>query len=201
MNTAQLTAPADTGVDPQHPVTLTLSPHDDDTTSAQAAARREEAWRTRNDWSFKGQPLEKWSMARESLFVRLVDADAPGEALENISIYERHIERVRAEAEKEGKQAEVASLTVDDLVNPLNLISAAAKVLYLASHKPEIWDRFRGRDASGRFLREIEEWAERMIPADEAWPAILLARDIRERHRDVIAVRRPFPGGSQHLGN
>ena len=202
MTTAPLTAPADTDVAyPLQPIAITLSEQDDSTPAQAAAARREEAWRTRDDWSFQGQPLEKWSMARESLFIRLVDADAPGEALENIQLYERHIERVRADAEKEGRLAEVAALSINDLVSPMNLISAAAKVLYLASHKPEIWDRFRGRDASGRFLREIEEWAERVIEPQECWAAILLARDLRERHRDVIAVRRPYPGGSQHLGN
>lgn len=140
-------------------------------------------------------------MGRESLFVRLTEADTAAESLDNIILYERHLAKLKANAEKEGKGDEAAALTLDDLMNPLSLLSSAAKVLYLASRKPEDWDAFRGRDNTGRFLREIEKWAEGVILPEKVWDAIMLARDFREKHREVIAVRRPFPGGSHHVGN
>lgn len=205
-STAALTAPSDDQIQLQQSPSTggdgALSLPADDASEARAAAqRREETWLTREDWTFLGAPLEKWSMARESLFVRLTDADTVGETLDNIVVYERHLARSRENAEKAGKLAEVASLTLDDLVNPNDLLSAAAKVLYLASRKPEAWDVFRGRENTSRFLREIESWAEAVILPGKVWDAIMLARDFREKHRDVIAVRRPFPGGGQQAGN
>lgn len=196
-----IAAPLDDTTDQLPPEKQVTAAIPEDTTVAQAAqVKREVAWQTRADWSFLGKTLEPWSMGRESLFVRLIESDTPGESLENITLYEQHIARVKAEAEKKGLLHEVSHLTVADLLNAFSLLPAAAKVLYLAAHKPDAWDHLRGKE-SARFLRAIEEWSERTIPPDQHWPAILLARDIRDQHRSVIAVRRPSPGGSLHSGN
>lgn len=174
---------------------------DASTASVEAQERREEAWRSRNDWTFLGKPLEAWTMERESLLALLTEADLPAPKLSAISYYENRLAAAREAAEKNGTLAEIQHITLESLVDVMELYPTAAKLLFLASHKPEAWDHLRGRDRIGRFLRAIAEWAEVNIPAADLWPAILLARDISAKYELVRAQRRPYHTLRNHLGN
>lgn len=181
---------------------LTIAHAEDlSTASAEAQARREEAWRTRGDWTFLGKPLEPWSMERDSLLARLIEADVPAPRLTSIAYYEERLSFAREKAEREGTLHEIEGLTLEDLVDVMELYPTAGKLLFLAAHKPEQWDHLRGRDRVGRFLRAISEWAEANIPAHDPWPAILLARDIDAKYQLVRAQRRPYHSMRNLVGN
>lgn len=193
--------------DDESPVSPSLVPPasspapDVSTASAEAQARREEAWRTRNDWTFQGKPLEPWTMERDSLLARLTEADVPAPRLASINYYEERLRFAREKAEREGTLHEIEGLTLEDLVDVMELYPTAGKLLFLAAHKPEEWDHLRGRDRVGRFLRAIAEWAEANIPAADPWPAILLARDIDAKYQLVRAQRRPYHSMRNLVGN
>lgn len=204
MTTTPITAPPDHGsvIPPSASPAPGRAPADLTGTeiAAQAEELRMHAWQTRRDWTFQGRPLEPWAMERESLFIRLCEADVPAERLESIQFYEDTLAAYRLKARSEADLAELQGITLETLVKPMAIVPTAAKVLFLATHKPEQLDSYRGRNA-GRFLRAIEEWAAANIPEEDPWPAILLARDIRAQHQHVIAQRRPCHAGRQLVGN
>lgn len=171
------------------------------TASFDAQARRQEAWLDRNDWSFQGRPLEAWSMERDSLLARLIEADVPAPKLSSIAYYEERLRFAREQAETNGTLAEIQHITLETLLDVVELYPTAGKLLYLASHKPEAWDHLRGRERVGRFLRTIEEWAEVNIPAGDPWSAVLLARDIDAKYELVRAQRRPYHTLRNLVGN
>lgn len=165
-----------------------------------AQKKREEAWRSRNDWSFQGKSLEAWSMERESLLALLFEADVPAPKLSTLTYYENRLLAAREKAESEGKLEEIQHVTLESLVDVMELYPTAAKLLFLVTRKPEEWDHLRGRDRLGKFLRTISDWAEIAI-AQDPWPAVLLARDIYEKYELVRAQRRPYHTLRNHSGN
>jgi hypothetical protein len=185
------TAPAAPNLPPEDPADLRY----EQTT----AAAREEAYAAASEHRWNDKTLQPWSQERESLLVRLVEADVPASDLEQIPLVRARLQSRLDALRAAGQPA--PEMTVEEVLDVQLYLPTAAKLLYLASHEPQQFDHLRGRDA-GRFLRAVESWAAEAIQPGQEWPAVLLALEIRTAHHRVRALRRPMAGtGGGDSGN
>ena len=183
--------------DPKTMEPLAPESEDDVKHVAEAERARETTWAEDKERAWNGQPLLPWSRGRESLLARLVAADVPGGDLEDVPLIEGRLERRKEETpESEAVQA----LTIEGVINVLEYLPMAAKLLYLARHEPQQWDHLRGQHVAA-FLRAIETWAETAIEPGQEWLAVRTAVEIKTAHRKMMAMRRPTPGARRHEGN
>lgn len=132
--------------------------------------------------AWNGTALEPWSEARESLLARLVELDVPGGDLNDLPRIKARFEELIAANKIE------ASVRLEDVVNLSLYLPTAAKLLYLASYKPEEFYHLRGRPAL--FIDTIDLWAATNIVPEQQAEACFLAQRIRSEHKALVPVRR-----------
>lgn len=189
-------APADDDVTPAPPAFAAASapsdapPIDVRDYEAEAAALRQRAYDEASEGVWNGKRLFPWSQGRQSIHARLLALDLPGPDLDELSFYAAYLE-----ARKREHPTEVLP-TLPQLINFEALLPAAAKLLYLSSHKPEVLDDLRA--TPWRLIREIEKWTEANIAPDQVEEACWLAQRIRAAHRSAQAMHRPSKHDGRH---
>lgn len=179
--------------------TLTLAPPDDEGQAAEQRAEdaREQGYSESYEMIWNDEPLEPYTRARESLLVRLVSADAPCKPLEDLPVLLKYIEQQMEEREKRGQDS--PPIILSNVVDFGDYLPTAAKLLFLCSYPPEVFDSWRGRP--GFFIRQIENWTEAHIPPDRVEAACLLAQKIRYAHRQQMAIHQPNKHQHRDSGN
>jgi len=142
-----------------------------------------------------GTPLQPWTARREILFLALESTAAQSndliESIANNLDYLPILESKLSELlEKQ------PSTTVNDrhppstsLIDWHRFLPAAARVLYLAYHTPDVWASLRADP--DHWLDQIEVWCDAHIPDTELEAAVRLAHQLRTDHRQFITLPRP----------
>lgn len=137
-----------------------------------------------------GTPLQPWTARREILFLALEAA-----ASKSSDLFESITNNLDYLPILESKLVETLSQSPDLPVSSASLIDwhrflpAAARVLYLAHHTPEVWSQFRADP--DHWLEQIEVWCDAHIPDIELEAAVRLAHQLRTEHRQFITIPRP----------
>ncbi len=160
----------------------------------QAERKRREDYDSAREAVWNGEPLQPYSRARESLLVRLIELDVPSSDLDDLSYYAAHLDAYMAENPNAVRQS------IGELADLSSYLPTAAKLLFLCAHPAEAFDSLRGKP--GKFIRAIEDWAEKNIRPEQIEEACWLAMRMRYAHRSVMAMHRPQKGdGRAHEGN
>lgn len=158
-------------------------------TEQTAAAEREQLLTTDALGHFwRGEPLQPWTHRRELLFLALQNA-AGNDLTVNVANTLESLEFIEVNVTQKLAENGLQDTSPDAHIHWPRFLPAASCVLWLASHTPEQWSHFRADTAA--WLRQIEDWADEMIAADEIIPAVRLARDLRLAHRALITLPRP----------
>ena len=162
---------------------------DDRNPEYEAALQRERAYASRHERQWRGVALQPWSRERDSILSRLIEADFPGESLEELLSYRDRYNTAAGEAEKVGETFPRLSEMIDFGL----YLPDAAKLLWIASHEAKDIAPWRARMAG--LIAHVEAWSADNIADEEIEEACILAAEIRTGWKAFRPLIRPTRSG------